>query len=96
MFSLADMSDIRTPPSLKWLLDKRSRLLGEIERLQEEHASLRQNLADEIQEAERRVAELKQKQVSTLSIRMKTDSGSHWDTATKTHLKTGTGRNAAA
>ena len=31
------MTDIRTPPSLKWLLDRRARLVGELEKLQKRH-----------------------------------------------------------
>lgn len=31
------MSEIRTPPSLKWLLDRRARLAGEIEKLRKSH-----------------------------------------------------------
>lgn len=44
------MSSIRTPSSLKWLIDKRARLLGEIIKLEKSHPK-------QIDEAKRRVAE---------------------------------------
>lgn len=37
------MSEIRTPPSLKWLLDRRARLAGEIEKLRKSYP---ENLAE--------------------------------------------------
>lgn len=56
------MSDIRTPPSLKWLLDKRARLLGEVQRFQKAGAQKRKLLVDKIVAAKIRLAELEERQ----------------------------------
>lgn len=47
------MSSIRTPSSLKWLLDKRARLLGELIKLEKSHSR-------QIDEAKQRVAEVEE------------------------------------
>lgn len=56
------MSEIRTPPSLKWLLDKRARLLGEIKRLEKGIPAARESLSKDIADAELQLAQLKAQQ----------------------------------
>ncbi|MCS6763466.1 MAG: hypothetical protein MO853_14315 [Candidatus Protistobacter heckmanni] len=46
------MSELRTPPSLKWLLDKRARILGEIDRLKGDLPTMRQRLEKQIARTE--------------------------------------------
>lgn len=53
------MSEIRTPPSLKWLLDKRSRLMGRIARLKKSNQALVPSLLDKIKAAEENLTRLK-------------------------------------
>jgi hypothetical protein len=52
------MTDIRTPPSLKWLLSRRSRLLGEISKLQQAIPRRRESLGKEIARLERELQAL--------------------------------------
>lgn len=46
------MSQIRTPPSLKWLLNKRARLLGSIEKLEKDLPGQLLNSRRQVKEAE--------------------------------------------
>lgn len=46
------MSSVRTPPSLKWLIDKRARLLGEISKLEESHPKTLEVAKKRVVEAE--------------------------------------------
>lgn len=56
------MSEIRTPPSLKWLLDRRARLLGEIERQKQAIKVLKAQKAADIAQLEQSLANLKAEQ----------------------------------
>ncbi len=46
------MSEIRTPSSLKWLLDKRSRLMGDLQKLKKSYPQTMRTLRERISKAE--------------------------------------------
>lgn len=50
------MSELRTPPSLKWLLVRRARLLGEIERHKHAIDAVKARLQEDINQAQLRLA----------------------------------------
>lgn len=50
------MSEIRTPPSLKWLLVRRARLLGEIERHKQAIDAAKARLQEDLNQAQLRLA----------------------------------------
>jgi hypothetical protein len=69
------MSEIRTPSSLKWLLDKRSRLMGDLQKLKKSYPQTMQNLRERIQKAEQELMLAKerydyQRSVTPTQIRM--------------------------
>lgn len=55
------MSLIRTPPSLKWLIDKRARLLGEINKLEKSHDKMLEDAKKQIITAENSLEHAKRK-----------------------------------
>jgi len=54
------MSSIRTPSSLKWLIDKRARLLGEINKLEKAHPERIKQAKSQITKAEQALEHAKQ------------------------------------
>lgn len=54
------MSSVRTPPSLKWLIDKRARLLGEINKLENSHNKNLEDAKKRVIEAEMSLEHAKQ------------------------------------
>lgn len=55
-----NMSSVRTPSSLKWLIDKRARLLGEINKLEKVQAKNVEDAKKRVLEAENSLAQARQ------------------------------------
>lgn len=68
------MSEIRTPPSLKWLITKRARLLGELSRLEQVKLKSLPALRDELARTEELAANLKTTLASKEEVVTRTES----------------------
>lgn len=77
--NLLGMSQIRTPPSLKWLIDKRARLHGELLKLEKSHPKNVEDAKMRVLEAEKILELAKQKLLHIESAGARMLNTLRWD-----------------